>query len=808
MTLSLRITFATIIFLFCSTLLSAQARPGGIITGRIMDASTSLPVEYANVVLLDSLTHTMAGGVVTDSTGFFKIGNVRPGIYIVEYSFIGYKKQRTGPVVISMKKPKAELGRLDLSSAAVNMNEVTITAEKNMMINKIDRKVFNVQKDISSQTGSVIDMLQTIPSVAVDVDGNISLRGAQNVTVLINGRPSVMSGSANLDQMPASMIERIEVITNPSAKYSPDGTGGIINIILKKEKKTGLNGSLGVNAGAHDRVNTNLQLNYNTGKMNIFGSYGFRQDYRIRSGKLNSQTIDTSLNTSNYLWQNSDGTVKMQSHMVRAGVDWNINKKNVAGFSGSYNNRHADRNDHTYNLYENDTLQPYSQFLRTLDGVENETGTGMKVYYEHTFNRELEHQLKIDFDYQHDLEKSHDNWTNDYTVPAYPQGQDHTDANNLDQGINFSLNYSRPLWKNASLETGYEANISLTDQKQDVSHWDPDKSQWVSDTTSSTRFVSSQPVFALYGILSYSWKKLRMMGGLRAEEALTRLEFRSLNAKVENDYFSVYPTVHLGLESGKNEWQMNYSRRVNRPRSDDMNPVPEYRDPRNIYKGNPDLKPEDIHSFEFGYAVQKKRLTFVPTLFYRYKVNGFTRVTTSLNDTVLLTTVKNLASDQSAGIDLSGSWQAGKALNLNFSASGFYNEIDASNIGYSSNKGAFSWNAKINASISFTKTTMLQINAQYRSKALTPQGYRLPSWGVNLGFRQDLWQKRLSIVATVSDLFDSQAWKTSVSTPVLVQESTRRRDARVIYGGVVLTLGKKTKKNKEPRFEFDNNMEN
>jgi outer membrane receptor protein involved in Fe transport len=297
------------------------------------------------------------------------------------------------------------------------------------------------------------------------------------------------------------------------------------------------------------------------------------------------------------------------------------------------------------------------------------------------------------------------------------------------------------------------------------------------------------------------------MAGLRAEEALLDLEFRSLDTISKTGYFAVYPTLHLGITSGKNEWQLNYSRRVNRPDVDEMNPVPEYRDPRNIFVGNPNLKPEDIHSFELGYSFQPENLTLVPTLFYRYKVNGFTRVTSSLNDTVLVTTMDNLASDQSAGIDFSGSWQIRKVANINFSASAFYNEIDASNIGFSSKKGAFSWNAKINASVNFTKTTLVQINGQYRSEALTPQGYRLPSWVVNLGFRQDIWKKRISFVATVSDLFNSQAWKVNINTPVLVQESTRRRDARVIYGGFVFNFGTNGKKSKEPKFEFDSGGE-
>lgn len=218
--------------------LPAQTRYPGVVTGRILDEDTRQPVEYANVLLLDTLSGEMVSGNVTDSSGYFRIDQVPPGSFMMEYSFIGYAKNRTGPVVVTRKDPSVDLGELILDPAAVIMNEVTVTAEKTMMITRIDRKVFNVQQDIMAQTGTVTDMLQTIPSVTVDIDGNISLRGS-GVTILVNGRPSVMTGNANLEQMPASLIDRIEVITNPSARYKPDGTGGIINIILKKERKRG-----------------------------------------------------------------------------------------------------------------------------------------------------------------------------------------------------------------------------------------------------------------------------------------------------------------------------------------------------------------------------------------------------------------------------------------------------------------------------------------------------------------------------------------------------------------------------------------
>ena len=801
-----RALLSLLLLSFFPVIIDAQIRNPGTISGKIIDGRNNLPVEYANIVLRDTISHTMVSGMISDSNGYFKMKGVPYGTFYLEYSFIGYEKQRTRTVVLSRKNPRIDLGELHLNSSAINMNEVTITGERNMMINRSDRKVVNVQQHIPSQTGTVTDMLQTIPSISVDMDGNISLRGSGSVTVLINGRPSVMTGSANLEQMPASLVEKIEVITNPSAQYRPDGTGGIINIILKKERKAGFNTILGANAGNNSRFNTNLQLNYNTGKVNLFGSYGLRQDYRFRSGNLSSQTIDTVKNESTTLEQNSSGSSHSLSHLVQIGSDWSMGKKDVAGISGTYNYRENKRSNKDDNLYKDNEQQPQERYTRTLNGKEGEQSAGVTAFYEHVFNREDEHILRADFEYQREKEKEDDYWTNDYTLPAYPQGQDHTLGNNGNQEFDGSVDYSRPLWENASLESGYQQIVQINDRDQVVDHLDPESGKWNNDTSASNHFKSNQTVYALYGTITATWKKFTVMAGLRAEEATVDLNFITLDAATKTNYFTLYPTVHLSLASGKNEWQLNYSRRVNRPDGEDMNPVPEYRDPRNLYSGNPNLEPEDIHSLEFGYCFRPEKFTFIPTLFYRYKINGFTRVTTSLNDSVLMTTIENLAKDQSAGVDISGTWQAGKIMNLNFSASGFYSTIDASNIGFSSNKSTFSWNAKANASFNITKTTLFQVFGQYRSEVLTSQGYRLPTWVVNLGFRQDFWKKRFSLIATISDLFNSQTNRTTVNTTVLIQDWTRRRDARVVYVGFVFKFGSSGKKDKEPKFDFDNGM--
>jgi outer membrane receptor protein involved in Fe transport len=394
----------------------------------------------------------------------------------------------------------------------------------------------------------------------------------------------------------------------------------------------------------------------------------------------------------------------------------------------------------------------------------------------------------------------------EYTAIAYGTPDKKGKVNNTSSYDNLSVDYSRPIWKNASLEAGYQQIVQTSDQNQVVDHLNTESGTYFNDTAASNHFKSNQTVYALFGTLTCNWGKFTVMAGLRAEETTVNLQYITLDTMAKSNYFALYPTVHLAIASGKNEWQLNYSRRVNRPDGEDMNPVPEYRDPRNVFVGNPGLKPEDIHSLEFGYAFKPENFILIPTLFYRYKINGFTRVTTSLNDTVLITTIDNLAKDQSAGIDISGNAQIAKIINLNFSASGFYSQIDASNIGYSTVKSTFGWNAKLNASVNVTKSTLFQINGQYRSEVLTPQGFRRPTWVVNLGFRQDFWKKKLSLIATVSDLFNSQAMKNSISTPTLIQETTRRRDARAIYCGVVFNFGTNGKKVKEDKFEFDNGM--
>ena len=302
-----------------------------------------------------------------------------------------------------------------------------------------------------------------------------------------------------------------------------------------------------------------------------------------------------------------------------------------------------------------------------------------------------------------------------------------------------------------------------------------------------------------------SFSKFRFSAGLRAEQAYRKSDLITLDSVVKYNYFQLYPTIHLAYKVKNGELQLNYSKRVNRPDGDALNPFPEYIDPLNLSAGNPYLQPEYIHSLELGYQIKAGKYSIVPSIYYRYKYNGFTSVIKQINDSVLLRTQENLASDQSAGLELIFSARPSKFFNANLSANIFYNTIDAENLGFSGKKSIVSMNTSVNLNFNFTKTTAFQASANYRSKRQTPQGIIYPSFVVNLGAKQDLFKSKLSVTATLSDAFRTLTQKSVLESNELHQLSVNTRDARVFYIGAIYRFGF-TPKKQEEKLQYDNNL--
>ena len=801
----MRKQFILVISVFILSLPLFSQNPVHIITGTVQDRSSKQPMEFATVQLLQIRDSSIINTAVTDKKGKFILDKIVAGNYTLRFSFIGYEKIM---MTVAVDQQRENIGTVEIGLSAKNMGEVVVTARKSLLNTSIDRKVYNVSQDIMAQSGSVSDILKNIPSVEVDIEGQVSLRGSSDVMILINGRPSPLMGKTRaevLQQLPANSIERIEVITNPSARFRPDGTSGIINIVLKKNTKAGWNGTTTINAGNNDRYNGSLNLNYKPGKLNLFSNYNIRKDKRIRLNNINREYLDSNGKILSYYTEDSRSLARPLSNFVTIGADYSLNDHNSIGISGNYHYRKQTHHDVIQKFfYDKNNIQT-SQYNRLRYDPEFEKEKDVTAYWQHNFPKE-DHELRFEFNASASDEAEDNHYTNVYFFPVSPASFDNTLIKQGDNQQQLTIDYSNPLTEDSKLEAGYDGSFNQIDMDFYGEYFDATVGTFVKDIIKTNRFKYSESIHAAYGTYQHSYEAFGYSAGLRLEQVFVNGNLVTKDSAISNRYFKIYPTLHLSYKLKKGELQLNYSRRVNRPDGDELNPFPEYQDPYNIRTGNPDLLPEITHSVEFGYKWQNDKFSFVPSLYYRYKQNGFTSVTVRLNDSVLLSTQQNLSNDKSTGLELIFSAKIGKFLSANLSSNFFYNQIDASNLGYSNKKSVVSMSTNFNSTVTLTKTTMWQVSCNYRSARLTPQGKFFGTFVFNSGVRQDLFKKKVSVILTASDIFKSLKQKSELNTLFLNQFATGRRDAWIIYLGISYRFGKLTKKQNEEKLQFDNSL--
>ncbi|MEO5959434.1 MAG: outer membrane beta-barrel family protein, partial [Opitutaceae bacterium] len=674
--------------------------------------------------------------------------------------------------------------------------------------NSIDRKVYNVGKDLQSVAGSASDLLQNVPSVQVDIEGNVSLRGDSNVLILVNGKTSTMMGknrAAVLEQMPADGIDKIEVITNPSAKYKPDGTAGIINITLKKKQEAGYSGSVRVSVGNDRRYNANVTANYNPGKYNLFATAGVRQDDRPRWVQDDRSHTDAATNSVVFTSQRTAETSRPLSRIAQAGVDYKLDDKTTLGGSLHYNFRDFLRHASVSNLSRNAAGTITDDYDRLRRSPEYEKDLEFTGTLQHAFAAE-DRELNIEVRHGQTTEQEDNRYTNVYRTPARATTFDFTLIKTTETNTETSVEYIHPLDENSKFEAGYNGEIGRTDLDFHGSFTDATGANVV-DAARTNHFIYDAAIHAFYGTYAHKFGKFGLLAGLRFEHA--GVDTNQVTARIvgSNDYNRFYPSLHTSYDlTETQQLQLNYSHRVHRPEGDDLNPYPEYQDPFNLRAGNPMLVPEDIHSIEAGWQHKKDDTTYLATVYYRYRYHGMTDVSRYIDSVTLLTTKENLGTSRSGGLELGVNTRVKDRLSLNFSANAYRNEIDASNLGFSSRRSAFAWDAKLNTNFDVTKTTLVQLNANYTAQRLTPQGYRYPTKVVNLGLRHNFTDKKTAIVFTVSDIFNTLGERTHIDTPTLQQDIARRRSSRIAYIGLIYNFGKATKKPKKDELQFDNSL--
>ncbi len=782
----------------------ARAASGGL-SGSVVDPARRAPLEMATATLRRESDDTVIQTVLTGRDGAFAFEGVPPGLYQIELSLVGGVGGGRHPVRFPADRSRLDVGALPFGEPAVRLEAVSVVATRPAALNSIDRKVYNLGRDILSTTGSVTDALQGVPSVDVDLDGNISLRGSPDVLVLIDGRTSALMGASRaavLGQMPANTLDRIEVITNPSAKFRPDGTAGIINLVPRKAARPGLAGSLAVNAGNGRRANTSLALTFAPARWKVTGDWALRQDDRRDYNTDTRALRDPATGRTSQEVAQSAERWRPVSKIARSGVEFRPDPERTWSAGFGYLRRTLESRGATHLTTTDPDGTIRAEAFRDLRGPEAQEEYEFTAGFRRAFAGE-DHVLDIGFSLESEHELEDSLYATRRIVPGAADTFEAYRQDERERASRFRAEYSRPLPGGLMLETGCSLERNRNEVRAYAEEADSPIEIWPSAAAAS-RFRYTETIRAGYAMLGRSSGRFGVTAGLRLEQALLDSQLASSEPPVRNDYARAYPTLHLQWAlTPEQELQFNYSRRVRRPDGYHLNPFPEYRDPTHLWRGNPRLKPEDIHSLEVGYQFRRGDAAFVATGYYRHLRNGFSEVTTLLDNSVLQTMPANLATSRSLGVELAVSGAVARWAAVNFSGNTSFGTFDASNIGLAAQESSVSWNAKLGATLKPGAGTSIQFTANFASGRLTPQGRRSASFVANIGLRREFAQGRLTGVLTVTDLFRSMREQTIVDLPGLRDEVVHRHGSPTVYAGIIYRFGAPTRTSDDDGLPFD-----
>lgn len=785
--------FILIIF---SSLIFSQNRQGnsqgmqlnGKITGKIIDAQTKQIIEYCNVVLFNSKDSSMVNGTITDKEGRFTLSNLRPGIYFLRASYIGYDNRTIDSIRVTPRQPEVDLGIIALDEKTIELGNVVVTGEKEVIINNLDKKVINVEKDLTNVGGTAVDVVQNIPSVTVDADGNVSYRGNQNIRILIDGKPSELLGLGSgdvLSNIPASQIESIELVTNPSARYDPEGTGGILNIVLKKIINGGLNGNIGLTGGTGDKFNGSLNFNYKLPDVNFFASI----DSRIHNAYNNGNSFRTNNinNSLSYLDQLNNGTFNHFGHNFTAGLDITPDNYNTYTFSFRYRKFGFD----TESLVKTSNLNSQSQltryFERNSDAERRMNALQYTLSYKRSFDikgAELTADVILgDFKMKRDENFNQVNFDNNFNPVGNLLQKGLSDNKNLQWTI--QSNYINPIEGFGRIESGFKVTLKNFNSKNDYLNYDNNTLVWSNDFSRKTDFDYKENVYAVYGIYSNSISDFQYQIGIRAEQANVKGTENLTNSSFTNDYFSIYPTIHL-VQSlpDQQEVQLSYSRRVDRPNNRQLNPYIDRSDSLNISYGNPELKPEYINSLELGYSKLFDKTALTSSIFYRNTNDAITNYTIVNDNGITETTWRNFAKNLSYGLELTFSSPLFEWFRTNTSFTYFKNEFEGLDISNSD----YSWLAKMNNTFMLSKDFNFQINLNYNAPTIMGQSKMKEQFATDFAMKKDFLDGQLSLTFRLSDVFNTRKWESETVGQNFITSSYRKMESRVAYLGITYRL--------------------
>ncbi|MBW8325546.1 MAG: TonB-dependent receptor [Prolixibacteraceae bacterium] len=763
----------------------------GKIKGKIIDADTKSAMEYANVSIYRKQDAKLVTGAIANESGLFEIADLPFGTYYVEAGFIGFEKTTVNDIKIIPNSTSVDMGTIELAVSRQNIGTVDVVAERNRVEYKIDKKVINVTNDINAAGGSAVTVLENTPSVEVDIDGNVSLRGSSSFTVLIDGRPSVLSGSDALKQIPSSAIQNIEIITNPSVKYDPDGMAGIINVVMKKNVLSGVNGIINVNLGTGEKYGTDMMLNYKTKKYNLF--FGANWNDNTDDGTMKSTRETYQNDTTTFLITDGQRDMNRGGKQLKGGFDYYLTDKTsvtVSGEIGQYNfggggggNLHEYREPGDFNLYtvqenyssrEGNYVSGQASFLTKFD----EMGT---------------HKLEGSFDYRNRdglstetidefISDANFSQTNNYLSRVLTNEDDNSNDYRM------KIDYTLPLEKGAKFEAGLQSRMERETELFNFKNYNPASGTFENNPLFTSDMDFKEDIHSIYSTYSGNVKAIQYMIGLRGEYTKRSIDHSKVTEPYTLDRFDLFPSAHFSYELvDKSQFMTSYSRRINRPGGRDLDPFPNYMNQYTIRIGNPDLKPEYTDSYEFSY-MRKFGNSFVSLeTFYRTTNDLITRIQELKEDGIIYMSADNLNRDHSLGGEIMGNINITKWLLVNTSFSLYNYKLKGEVLGKSVDRESTNYSGRLNATIKFSGDSRMQLTGFYRGPSVSAQGDQKGMIFTNLSYRQDFMKKKLSATLSVRDLLGTAKFEGTSFGDDFKSSFKMQREPRVL----MLTLSYK-----------------
>ena len=777
--------------LFCASTTAQNETDSITVSGKIIEAETNQPLEYATISFFSKAENKIIGGGITDLQGEFKI-KTTPGVYDIYIEYFSFKGITKLDINLNQD---TNFGNLKMKADLQALDAVDIIAEKTTVEIKLDKKIYNVGKDLTVRGGSVSDVLDNVPSVSVDTEGNVALRGNENVRILINGKPSGLVGLNSTDalrQLPADAIEKVEIITSPSARYDAEGTAGILNIILRRSKILGLNGAIIINTGYPDQLGASGNINYRTGNVNIFNNSGYSYVKNPGSSGVESEFFNTEYDENGILIQDLPNTFRNEYRTFErirngfnsnTGIEWYIDP--TTSLTTAFLVRKSDNTNESFNRAKTLDLTGavISESVRYDPETETDQTKQFSINFDKQFHGNSEHRLTFDFQVENSSEDEGSIIYNDGIAAERVRTIEEQNR------ILIQSDFTLPISENTRFEIGYNGRFSSNNTDFSLEFLEEDA--FVLDTDVSNNLNYKEDVNAIYTQYGSKLKdKFSFLLGLRMEATDVTIKQLSSNDYSNSNYIGLFPTINLGYEFSETQnLTIGYSRRISRPRSRYLNPFPSRSSAANIFQGNPNITPSYSNGVDVGYLNTFDKVTLNTSFYYNHATDVFTYVSEDTGEEVVINGESvpvirrgpiNLDEDDRLGFEFTLTYRPLEKWNMNANFNLYRSAIKGNYNGLSYDSENLGWFVRLNNKYTLPGNIEWQTRLSYTGPRVDAVNRREGIFSSNMAFSKDLYNEKASISLNINDLLNTQRRNLESTTPTFYSNGYYRWRVRSI----------------------------